>query len=73
MSLLYWKHLLVRTPLEGPAKGLQHLLGLPRRLRHPELRELHAEDDLMQEAMRRIIKSDFNCIASAAISGGRLA
>jgi FkbM family methyltransferase len=62
MGLLYWKHLLVRTPLEGPAKKLQHLLGLPKRLRHPELRELHLEDDRMHETMRRLIKSDSNCI-----------
>jgi hypothetical protein len=44
MSLaLYAKHLLVRTPLERPAKFLQRALNLPVRLKHPELRELNAE------------------------------
>jgi FkbM family methyltransferase len=62
MSLLYWKHLLVRTPLEGPAKKLQRLLGLPKRLKHPELRELHLEDERMHQTMRRLIKIDSNCI-----------
>src|SRR5882672_2577872 len=62
MGLLYFKHLLVRTPLERPAKHLQHLLGLPKRLRHPELRELHLEDDRMHEAMRRLIRPESNCI-----------
>lgn len=59
---LYLKHLLVRTPLEGPAKALQRILGLHRDLRHPELREVYAEPRCISKALARILRKDSNCI-----------
>lgn len=62
MNKLYWKHRLLRTPLEGVAKNAQHLLGAFRRRRHPELREIHLEPDRMERAMALLIRRDSNCI-----------
>jgi FkbM family methyltransferase len=59
---LYAKHLLVRTPLERPAKLLQRALDLPARLKHPELRELNDEPLLIEKALTRTIGSDWSCL-----------
>lgn len=56
------KRMLVRTPLEGPAKLLRAALQLPSRWRHPELRELHAESGRIDRALAREIGPDWNCI-----------
>jgi len=61
-DVLYFKHLLVRTPLEGIAKRIQHWSGVFGRLRHPELREIHAEPRRIEQAIRRIITPTANCI-----------
>lgn len=63
MSLtLHLKHLLVRTPLERPAKLLQATLQIPSQMRHPELRELHAGSRRIEKALARTIRSDWNCV-----------
>jgi FkbM family methyltransferase len=62
MNLLWWKHLLVRTPFEGLAKRLRYIAAIPRRLRHPELAEIYAEPRRIEAAMRRLITLDANCI-----------
>jgi len=62
MNWLYFKHLLVRTPLERPAQYLRDLAGFPNRRRYPELHEIYVEQDRIEQAMRRIIQPDSNCI-----------
>jgi FkbM family methyltransferase len=63
MSLaLHLKQLLVRTPLERPAKLLQAALQIPSQMRHPELRELHAEPRRIDKALVRTIRNDWNCV-----------
>jgi FkbM family methyltransferase len=62
MTLLQFKHMLLRTPLEKPAAQLRHLADLPHRMRHPELREVFLEDDRIDQMMERVIKPDSNCI-----------
>jgi len=62
MNWLYFKYILIRTPLEGPAQRLRDLTGIFRRRRHPELREIYLESDRIEQAMRLVIQSDSNCI-----------
>jgi len=62
LNWLYFKHLLIRTPLEGPANRLRHLASAKARKRHPELSELNLESDRVEEIMRQIIKPSSNCI-----------
>ena len=62
MTGLYVKHLLLRTPLERPAHRLRQFSGLFKRMRHPELDEIYREQDRIEQAMRRILRPDSNCI-----------
>lgn len=52
----------IRTPLERPAQRLRDLTGIARRLRYPELHEIYAKADRIEQAMREIIQSKMNCI-----------
>jgi FkbM family methyltransferase len=70
---LYVKHLVLRTPLEAPAFALRSLAQLPRRLRHPELHDLHIEDDRIVELLRQKLGLDSNCIDVGSHIGGMLA
>lgn len=58
----YLKHLLVRTPLEGPLQRLRWLAGAPRRRRHPELADIYLESDRIDDMLRRVVRPDSNCI-----------
>jgi FkbM family methyltransferase len=62
VTWLYVKARLIRTPLERPAQRLRDFTGIVRRLRNPELHEIYAEADRIEQAMREIIQSDMNCI-----------
>jgi FkbM family methyltransferase len=62
MNLLYFKHLLVRTPLERPAEQFRYLTGTLQRLRFPEMHEIYVEPDRQEQLMRRVIQPDSNCI-----------
>jgi len=53
---------LIGTPLQRPAEGLRKLWQLPKRLRHPELREIHLEAQRMKTLFERTITADMNCI-----------
>jgi FkbM family methyltransferase len=53
---------LIGTPLQRPAEHLRRLWQLPERLRHPELREIHLEEDRIKSLMSRTITSGMNCI-----------
>jgi FkbM family methyltransferase len=56
------KYEFIRTRLEEPLMGLRRALDLPRRLRHPELREIYREDARIHAAVRRILRPDSNCV-----------
>ena len=58
----YLKHLVIRTPLEGPLHRLRWLAGYPRRRRHPELAELYAEPDRIEQMLGRLLKPTSNCL-----------
>ncbi|MGA3047833.1 MAG: FkbM family methyltransferase [Terracidiphilus sp.] len=62
MNWLYVKSLLIRTPLEEPAQRLRDFTGILRRLRYPELHDIYMEQNRIDQAMRKIIQSDVNCI-----------
>ena len=62
MTWLYFKHLLLRTPLERPAQELRDMSGIFKRMRHPELREIYLEEERIEQTMRQLIKPDSNCI-----------
>lgn len=58
----YLKHLLIRTPLQEPAKKLQFLLESKKRNQHPELNEIYVEGQRTEQMLRQVIKDSFNCI-----------
>lgn len=58
----YFKHLLIRTPLEGFFLGIRHRQKLKRLQQHPELRDLVEEDARMEQVLQRIVKPDTNCV-----------
>lgn len=62
MSWLYFKHLLIRTWLEGPANRLRYFAGTRNRRRHPELDELNMESKRVDIVMKQIIQPSSNCI-----------
>jgi FkbM family methyltransferase len=72
MVPLYWKHLLIRTPLEQPARQLQHFLGRWEVFRHPGLRAVHDEEDEIDRLFDRLIRPDSNCIDVGAHIGSTL-
>jgi FkbM family methyltransferase len=66
------KHLVVRTPLEGPAHWLARMLKVRLRCRHPELRELHAEDRHIRRFIDRALSADSNCVDVGSHIGSML-
>lgn len=55
MDVLYWKHRLIRTPLEPLARRVAGLQRLWWRLRHPQLRDVLTEERWIRKAMARIL------------------
>lgn len=53
---------LIGTPVQGLAEGVRGALGLPDRLRHPELREIHLEEGRAKEIVARTVTPGMNCI-----------
>lgn len=53
---------IIGTPLQQPAEGLRWLSQLPRRLRHPELREVFLEGDLAKKFIKQTIVDGMNCV-----------
>jgi FkbM family methyltransferase len=53
---------LIGSPLQRPAESLRWLKGLPKRLKHPELREIYLEDDRMEMVIKNTISDGMNCI-----------
>ena len=62
MNKLALKRLLIRTPLEGPAKALQHRLSLRHWRKSPELLPLFFEDVMLDRAVERLVRPDSNCV-----------
>lgn len=72
MSRLYWKHLLIRTPLEKPANLIRDLSKLPERRRHPELYDLFSESARIERVLGRLIQPDWNCVDIGCHIGSHL-
>ncbi|MEM6612642.1 MAG: FkbM family methyltransferase [Cyanobacteria bacterium P01_C01_bin.72] len=58
----YLKHLLIRTPLQEPARKLQDLSQLRRKVQHPEMVEIYRESARIETLLQQIIKPTSNCI-----------
>jgi len=63
---------LIGTPLQRPAEALRRLWQLPKRLRHPELREIYLEQQRMKSLFKRTITADMNCIDAGCHLGSVL-
>jgi FkbM family methyltransferase len=61
-TLLYLKHLMIRTPLEAPARYAQRLMKVRKLLRYPELIQLHLEGERIARVLGRELRADSNCI-----------
>jgi FkbM family methyltransferase len=53
---------LIGTPVQGLAEGVRRTLGLSKRLRHPELREIYLEEGRTKEIVARAVTPGMNCI-----------
>ena len=53
---------LIGTPLQKPAAAIRSLRHLPRRWKHPELRDIFLEDKCAELVLRRAITPEMNCI-----------
>jgi FkbM family methyltransferase len=69
----YLKHLILRTPLQTCLEPLQRLSALSTRWRHPELRELAGEPQLMATACRLLLTPSSNTVDVGAHLGSQLA
>jgi len=56
------KYRFIRTPLERPLMAIRRLFELPKRLKHPELSEIYKEDARVKEILKRVLRSDSNCL-----------
>jgi len=63
---------LIGTPLQRPAERLRRLWQLPKRLRHPELREIYLEEQRLKSLFKRTITADMNCIDAGCHLGSVL-
>jgi FkbM family methyltransferase len=72
MFPLYWKHLLIRTPLEQPVTRLKHFVNGWKVLRHPGLRAVHDEEREIDRLFDVVVRKDTNCIDVGAHIGSTL-
>jgi FkbM family methyltransferase len=72
MDRLYWKHLFVRTPIEGVLKKLQHLSAFWRVVLHPGIKEVYFEGARLDRAMARLVSPTSNCVDVGAHLGSTL-
>jgi len=72
MIPLYWKHTLIRTPLEKPAKQLQRVLNAWRVLRHPGLHDIYAEEYEIERFFDKVVRRNSNCVDVGAHIGSTL-
>ncbi|MHC4375001.1 MAG: FkbM family methyltransferase [Planctomycetota bacterium] len=64
---------LIGTPLQRPAQNLRRALDLPRRLRHPELREIFLEEERAHQVIERAISEGDHCMDIGCHLGSVLA
>lgn len=72
MVPLYWKHSLIRTPLEGPARRLRHLLNRWQVLRHSGLHDVYAEEREIDRLFDVLVRPHSNCVDVGAHIGSTL-
>ncbi len=72
MVPLYWKHSLIRTPLEEPAKRLRHLLKRWQVLRHSGLHDVYDEEREIDRLFDFVIRPHSNCVDVGAHIGSTL-
>lgn len=72
MTLADLKYEFIRTPLEEPLLRLRHALGWFDRQRHPELREIHREEERIARIVRRVLRQDTSCLDIGAHYGSML-
>lgn len=53
---------LIGTPVQGMAEGLRGLAELPKRLKHPEMKEVYLEGGRAKEVIERLVTPGVNCI-----------
>ena len=68
----YIAHQLIRTPFEDLSHNLRDLTRIKQRIQHPELKEIYAESDRMNEVISRLVKPSMNCIDIGAHLGSVL-
>lgn len=56
------KSALVRTPFEEPARRIRRVILAPIHAKHPELRDIHEEGELVDRVMEMSLRSDSRCI-----------
>jgi FkbM family methyltransferase len=68
----YFKHLLIRTPVENVAKTLKTSIESQERLKKPELKEIFLESERIEQLMRQKIARHYNCLDIGAHLGSML-
>jgi FkbM family methyltransferase len=68
----YFKHLLIRTPLQEPSHKIKSLIRLKELINFPEQREIQLESDRINILMKQIIFSSANCLDIGAHLGSVL-
>ncbi len=56
------KHRVIGSPLQRPAESLRHLATLPKRLRHPELRDIFLEGRRASVVIGRSVTEGMHCL-----------
>ena len=59
----------IGTPFQAAAEGLRRLGQIPSRLQHPELREIHLEQERINAFLERTVVDGMNCIDAGAHLG----
>jgi FkbM family methyltransferase len=72
LSLLHWKHRILRTPLERPVRTLRAAGETLALLRHPELAPLYREEHRLDDVIARCVRRDSHCIDVGAHIGATL-
>jgi FkbM family methyltransferase len=68
----YFKHLLIRTPLESIAKKLRSSIEYQKRLKKPQLKENFLESERIEQIMQQKIARHHNCLDIGAHLGSML-
>jgi len=68
----YLKHLLIRTPVEPVALNVRRLWTSFKLRKHPELREVFREPELMDLVLARVLARDSNCLDVGSHLGSML-